>query len=72
MIKQFLLNQDWSVPPHVDVELLKQQGIPLVVPTPMPRESGMEAYEDEPQMVDGILHQVWKLRPIEQPAQLPE
>jgi hypothetical protein len=60
MPKQFLLNPDGSIPANVNVELLKANGIPLVMPTPMPRESGMMAVEQEPQQdADGVWRQVW-------------
>jgi hypothetical protein len=62
MPKQFLLNPDGSVPANVNVELLKAEGIPLVVPTPMPRKPGMAAVEQNPQQdSDGVWHQVWVL-----------
>ena len=62
MTKQFLLNLDGSVPANVNVELLKAEGIPLVVPTPMPREPGMVAVEQNPQQdADGVWRQVWAL-----------
>ena len=60
MPKQFLLNPDGSIFANVNVELLKANGIPLVMPTPMPRESGMMAVEQEPQQdADGVWRQVW-------------
>ena len=60
MPKQFLLNPDGSIPANVNVELLQAEGIPLVLPTPMPRESGMMAVEQEPkQDADGVWRQVW-------------
>ena len=62
-MKQFLLNSDGSVPNTTDIELLKQNNILLVIPTPAPKESGMVAVECEPQMVDGAWKQVWKLEP---------
>lgn len=62
MPKQFLLNADGSIPANANVELLKANGIPLVMPTPMPRESGMVAVEQEPkQDADGVWRQVWVL-----------
>lgn len=67
MIKQFLLNVDGSIPENVNIELLKQQGIPLVIPTPVPRQSGMIAVEQEPELIDGVLKQRWKL--IDAPQQ---
>lgn len=63
MIKQFLLNPDGSIPANANVELLQEQGIPLVLPTPVPRASGMIAVEQEPKLVNGVWHQVWKLEP---------
>jgi hypothetical protein len=64
MPKQFLLNADGSLPANVNVEALQAAGIPLVLPTPMPRESGMIAVEQEPQQDEqGIWHQVWTLEP---------
>lgn len=60
MAKQFLLNPDGSIPANANVELLQTEGIPLVLPTPMPRESGMVAVEQEPQQdADGVWRQVW-------------
>jgi hypothetical protein len=60
MPKQFLLNPDGSIPANVNVELLQAEGIPLVLPTPMPREPGMVAVEQEPQQdADGVWRQVW-------------
>jgi hypothetical protein len=67
MIKQFLLNPDGSIPENVNIELLKQQGIPLVIPTPVPRQSGMIAIEQEPELIGGVLKQSWKL--IDAPQQ---
>lgn len=61
MPKQFLLNPDGSIPSNANVELLESLGIPLVMPTPMPRESGMVAVEKEPELRDGIWTQVWEL-----------
>lgn len=67
MVKQFLLNPDGSVPDGVDVEFLTEQGITLVVPTPLPREYGMIAVEQDPEQdEDGVWHQVWKLVPDQQ------
>jgi hypothetical protein len=64
MPKQFLLNTDGSIPPNVNVALLEAEGIPLVLPTPMPRESGMVAVEQDPQLgEDGVWRQVWVLEP---------
>jgi hypothetical protein len=63
MPKQFLLNADGSIPANVNVEALQAAGIPLVLPTPMPRESGMVAVEQEPQIIDGVWKQVWTLEP---------
>jgi len=64
MPKQFLLNADGSIPPNVDVALLEAEGIPLVLPTPVPRESGMVAVEQDPQLgEDGVWRQVWVLEP---------
>jgi len=63
-MKQFLLNSDGSVPNTTDIELLKQNNILLVIPTPAPKESGMVAVECEPQMIDGVWKQVWKLEPF--------
>ena len=67
MPKQFLLNQDGSLPDNVNVQALQDSGIPLVLPTPMPRESGMVAVEQEPQMIDGVWEQVWTLEPAPEP-----
>ena len=74
MPKQFLLNPDGSIPANANVELLQAEGIPLVLPTEMPRESGMVAVEQEPQKdVMGIWRQVWVLAPvIEIPLESPQ
>lgn len=64
MLKQFLLNPDGSVPENVNLVLLQEAGIPLVLPTPMPRVSGMVAIEQEPQQdVNGVWRQAWVLEP---------
>jgi hypothetical protein len=63
MIKQFLLNPDGSIPQGVNLPLLEQNGIKLVLPTPMPREHGKIAVEQEPELIDGAWKQVWKLEP---------
>ena len=68
MPKQFLLNPDGSIPANVNVEALQAAGIPLVLPTPVPRTPGMVAVEQEPQLVAGIWRQVW----LEMPAPDPE
>lgn len=67
MPKQFLLNADGSIPANVNVQALQEAGIPLVLPTPMPRESGMIAVEQEPQQIDGVWRQVWALQPAPEP-----
>lgn len=59
MPKQFLLNPDGSVPANVNLQALQEAGIPLVLPTPMPRTPGMVAVEQEPQLIDGVWRQVW-------------
>lgn len=70
MPKQFLLNPDGSVPVNVDVQALQDAGIPLVLPTPMPRASGMVAVEQEPQQnAGGVWRQVWTLEPAPEPAE---
>ena len=64
MPKQFLLNADGSVPENVNVALLQEAGIPLVLPTPIPRVAGMIAVEQDPQQdADGVWRQVWVLEP---------
>lgn len=68
MPKQFLLNPDGSIPANVNVEALQAAGIPLVLPTPVPRTPGMVAVEQEPQLVNGTWRQVW----LEMPAPDPE
>lgn len=69
MPKQFLLNPDGSIPANANVELLQADGIPLVLPTPMPREHGMVAVEQEPhQDANGVFRQVWRLEPCSLPA----
>lgn len=72
MPKQFLLNADGSIPANVNVQALHEAGIPLVLPTPMPREPGMIAVEQEPQQVDGVWRQVWALEPAPEPEPEPE
>lgn len=73
MPKQFLLNPDGSAPANTNLELLQAEGIPLVVPTPVPRESGMVAVEQEPEQdADGVWHQVWVLEPAPEPEPQPE
>lgn len=68
MPKQFLLNPDGSVPANANIELLTAAGISLVMPTPMPREGGMVAVEQDPQQdVDGVWRQVWVLQPAPEP-----
>lgn len=68
MPKQFLLNPDGSIPANVNVQALQEAGIPLVLPTPMPRTPGMVAVEQEPQQdADGVWRQMW----IEVPAPVP-
>jgi hypothetical protein len=64
MPKQFLLNPDGSIPANANIELLQAEGIPLVLPTPIPREPGMVAVEQEPQQDEnGVWRQVWALTP---------
>ena len=63
--KQFLLNVDGSVPAGVDVDLLIAEGIPMVMPTDMPREPGMVAVEQDPrQDAQGVWRQVWVLEAL--------
>lgn len=64
MPKQFLLNPDGTVPAGVNVALLVAKGIPLVLPTPVPREAGMVAVEQDPEQdADGFWRQAWALVP---------
>jgi hypothetical protein len=64
MPKQFLLNVDGTVPANANLQVLEEFQIPLVMPTPMPREFGMIAVEQEPQQDEqGIWRQVWTLEP---------
>jgi hypothetical protein len=64
MPKQFLLNPDGSVPAGTNLQAILDAGIPLVLPTPLPREPGMVAVEQEPQQdADGVWRQVWVLEP---------
>jgi hypothetical protein len=73
MPKQFLLNPDGSIPANANVELLQAEGIPLVMPTPIPRKPGMVAVEQEPQQdADGVWRQVWTLEPAPEPEPQPE
>lgn len=68
MKKQFLLNADGSIPESANIDLLQAEGIPLVLPTPIPREPGMVAVEQEPQLgADGVWRQVWVLEPAPKP-----
>lgn len=70
MARQFLLNPDGSIQPNVNVELLHAEGIPLVLPTPMPRTPGMIAVEQDPQQdADGVWRQVWLEVPAPEPEQ---
>lgn len=70
MPKQFLLNPDGSVPANVNVVALEEAGIPLVMPTEVPKVPGMIAVEQEPQQDEnGVWRQVWSLEPSpEQPV----
>jgi hypothetical protein len=72
MPKQFLLNADGSIPANVNVQALEAAGIPLVLPTPMPRQGGMVAVEQEPQQIDGVWKQVWMLEPAPEPETIIE
>ena len=68
MPRQFLLNPDGSVPADANLPLLESLGIPLVLPTPIPRQSGMVAVEQEPQQdAEGVWRQVWTLEPAPEP-----
>lgn len=68
MRKQFLLNPDGSIPQNVNVAALEEAGIPLVIPTEMPRSSGMIAVEQDPQQDEhGVWRQVWTLEPAPEP-----
>lgn len=72
MPKQFLLNPDGSIPANTNIELLQAEGIPLVMPTPIPRKPGMVAVEQEPQQdADGVWWQVWTLEPASEPDPQP-
>ena len=60
MPKQFLLNPDGSVPAGTNLQAILDSGIPLVLPTPMPRTPGMIAIEQDPaQDENGVWRQVW-------------
>lgn len=73
MPKQFLLNPDGSIPTNANIELLQAEQIPLVMPTPMPREPGMVAVEQEPQQdAEGLWRQVWTLESAPEPEIQPE
>lgn len=68
MKKQFLLNADGSIPESANLDLLQAEGIPLVLPTPILREPGMVAVEQEPKLgADGVWRQVWALEPAPEP-----
>ena len=72
MRKQFLLNPDGSIPGDVNLAALQEAGIPLVIPTEMPRLSGMIAVEQDPQQDEhGVWRQVWTLEPAPEPAPEP-
>ena len=70
MPKQFLLNADGSIPANVNIQALQEAGIPLVLPTPMPRKPGMIAVEQEPQQIDGVWRQIWELKSAPELEQL--
>lgn len=68
MRKQFLLKPDGSIPQNVNLAALEEAGIPLVIPTEMPRSSGMIAVEQDPQQDEhGVWRQVWTLEPAPEP-----
>ena len=68
MKKQFLLNTDGSTPANANLDLLQVEGIPLVLPTPIPREPGMVAVEQEPRLgADGVWRQILVLEPAPEP-----
>lgn len=69
MPKQFLLNPDGSIPANVNLQALQEAGIPLVLPTPMPRTPGMVAVEQEPQLIDGVWRQVWLEEQVQEQAE---
>lgn len=69
MPRQFLLNPDGSIPANANLAVLEAEGIPLVLPTPMPRTPGMVAVEQEPQLgADGVWRQVWVEVPAPEPT----
>lgn len=70
MVKQFLLNKDGSMPENL--QALIDAGVLLVMPTEMPRQSGMVAVEQEPQQIDGVWKQVWTLEPALEPEVIKE
>lgn len=73
MPRQFLLNPDGSLPAGANVDALAAEGIPLVLPTPVPRVYGMVAVEQDPQQDEnGVWRQVWTLveAPPEPPAEV--
>lgn len=60
-MKQFLLNQDGSIPAGADVAALLAAGVRLVVPTSRPRPSvGMMVVDTEPELKNGVWYQCWK------------
>lgn len=70
MPRQFLLNPDGSIPANVNVQALEAAGIPLVLPTPMPRQGGMVAVEQEPiKDEQGIWRQQWILEIAPEPEE---
>lgn len=73
MPKQFLLNPDGTIPANTNLEVLQAEGIPLVLPTPMPREPNMIAIEQEPQQdSQGVWRQIWALESITESETQPE
>lgn len=72
MPKQFLLNPDGSIPENTNIELLKAEGVLLVIPTPVPRMFGMIAVEQEPEQDEnGVWRQKWALEPSPEPEPQP-
>jgi hypothetical protein len=73
MRRQFLLNPDGSTPEGIDLDLLRGEGIALVLPAPLPRKPGMVAVEQDPQQdAYGVWRQVWSLEPAPEPPARPE
>lgn len=62
----FMLRPDGTAPEGISQADLQAAGFRCVVPTPVPREPGMVAYECEPwPRPDGLWQQVWELKQLD-------